>query len=86
MPDRIRKSLELVLVILGVGTGLTGMFGAFVLLPSRVEALERVNTRLVEREEKGREALIRLEERAKRIEDKLDLLAGHAAAERRNKP
>lgn len=63
MSDRIRKSFEMVAAVIGVAAGLAGMFGAFVLLPSRMEAAERQITRLNERDERNRELLVRLEER-----------------------
>ncbi len=53
----------MVAAVIGVAAGLAGMFGAFVLLPSRMEAAERQITRLNERDERNRELLVRLEER-----------------------
>jgi len=63
MPDHLRKQLELGGVLIGLVAGLTGLFGAFVLLPSRMDAAEKNLQRLSERSTADRELLVRIEER-----------------------
>lgn len=72
MPDRMRKGFEVMAVVLGLVTGLTGLFGAFVLLPSRVDAVEKQVTRLNERDEKSREMLVRIEERLIQVQAEIN--------------
>jgi hypothetical protein len=63
MPDRTRKLVEMAAASVALLAGLTGMFGAFVLLPSRMEAAERQIYRLNNNDERNREMLVRIEER-----------------------
>lgn len=72
MPDLIRKRIEVGLAVLGLAGGLTGMFGAFVLLPSRMEAAEKQIVRLNERDEKSREMLVRIEERLIQVQSEIN--------------
>lgn len=72
MSDRFRKSIEVGAATLGLIAGLTGLFGAFVLLPSRMEAAERQIGRLNERDEKSREMLVRIEERLIQVQSELN--------------
>lgn len=72
MSDRLRKSIEVSASIVAVLTGLVGMFGAFVLLPARMEAAERHIARLSEREEKQREMLVRIEERVIQVQAEIN--------------
>jgi len=85
MPDRLKTRIELAGLLLAIASGLVGMFGAFVILPYRVDAQEKTVSRLVETADQRREALIRLEENLKRIEQKLDALA-MSERERRKSP
>ena len=41
MSDRLHGGLQVGAAVLGLVAGVTGLFGAFVLLPSRMEAAER---------------------------------------------
>ena len=72
MSDRIRKSIEVGAAVLALMTGLGGMFGAFVLLPSRVDAMEKQIGRLNDRDEKHKEMLVRIEERLIQVQAELN--------------
>lgn len=72
MSDRLRKGIEGVAAAVALVAGLSGMFGAFVLLPSRVEGMERQVARLNERDEKAREMLVRIEERLIQVQTELN--------------
>ena len=71
MDASLRKQIELSAAALGLVAGLAGLFGAFVLLPSRMEAAERQIYRLNERDEKNREMLVRIEERLIQVQGEL---------------
>lgn len=72
MSEPIRKRIEVAAALLGLAGGLAGMFGAFVLLPSRMEAAEKQISRLNERDEKSREVLIRIEERVIHVQSEIN--------------
>jgi len=76
MPDRTRKVIEVAAAMVGLVAGLAGLFGAFVLLPSRMEAAERQILRLNDRDEKAREVLIRIEERLIRVDGQIQEMKG----------
>ena len=63
MSDRLCKQLEISAAALGLIAGLVGLFGAFVLLPSRMEAAEKQIKILTDRDATNREMLVRIEER-----------------------
>ena len=71
MPDPIRKQIEVGCAFVALAAGLTGLFGAFVLLPSRMEAAERNIAKLAERSDRDRELLVRIEERLVKIQEQL---------------
>ncbi len=72
MSERLRKSIEVGAAALGLIAGIVGLFGAFVLLPSRMEAAEKQIHRLNERDEKNREMLVRIEERLIQVQSELN--------------
>ena len=72
MNERLRKSIEVGAAALGLIAGIVGLFGAFVLLPSRMEAAEKQIHRLLERDEKHREMLVRIEERLIQVQSELN--------------
>lgn len=76
MPDRTRKAIEVAAAVVGLVAGLAGLFGAFVLLPSRMEAAEKQIIRLNDRDEKAREVLIRIEERLIRVDGQIQEMKG----------
>lgn len=76
MPDRTRKAIEVAAAVVGLVAGLAGLFGAFVLLPSRMEAAEKQILRLNDRDEKAREVLIRIEERLIRVDGQIQEMKG----------
>ena len=71
MDANLRKQIEISAAALGLVAGLIGLFGAFVLLPSRMEAAERQITRLNDRDEKSREMLVRIEERLIQVQSEI---------------
>jgi hypothetical protein len=71
MSDPIRKRLEVGCAVLALATGLSGLFGAFVLLPSRMETAEKNIAKLAERSDRDRELLVRIEERLVKIQEQL---------------
>ena len=71
MSDPIRKRLEVGCALLALATGLSGLFGAFVLLPSRMDAAESTIAKLAERSDRDRELLVRIEERLVKIQEQL---------------
>ena len=71
MDANLRKQIEISAAALGLVAGLIGLFGAFVLLPSRMEAAERQIARLNDRDEKSREMLVRIEERLIQVQGEL---------------
>ena len=72
MSERLSKSIEVGAAALGLIAGIVGLFGAFVLLPSRMEAAEKHIHRLNERDEKNREMLVRIEERLIQVQSELN--------------
>lgn len=71
MSERLHGGLRVGAAVLGLVAGLTGLFGAFVLLPSRMEAAERQIARLNDRDEKSREMLVRIEERLIQVQSEI---------------
>lgn len=71
MDANLRKQIEISAAALGLVAGLIGLFGAFVLLPSRMEAAERQIARLNDRDEKSREMLVRIEERLIQVQSEI---------------
>ena len=71
MDANLRKQIEISAAALGLVAGLIGLFGAFVLLPSRMEAAERQIARLNDRDEKSREMLVRIEERLIQVQGEI---------------
>ena len=71
MSDRLHGGLQVGAAMLGLVAGVTGLFGAFVLLPSRMEAAERQIARLNDRDEKSREMLVRIEERLIQVQGEI---------------
>jgi hypothetical protein len=63
MTESTSRYLEAAAASVALVAGLAGMFGAFVLLPSRMEAAERQIARLSANDERNRELLVRIEER-----------------------
>jgi len=63
MSDKSRKWVELVAVMAGLATGVAGMFGAFYLLPYRMDAVEMRVEKISQQRDTDRELLLRIEER-----------------------
>ena len=72
MPDRTRKFVEVAAATVALLAGLSGMFGAFVLLPSRMEAAEKQIIRLNTNDERSRELLVRIEERLIQVQSEMN--------------
>lgn len=71
MSDKTKKGLELLAVTLAVMTGFAGMFGAFVLLPYRMQAAEQSIQRLNANRADDKELLTRIEERLISVQNEL---------------
>lgn len=63
MGEKLRTKIEVVALIMGVVTGAGGMFGAFYLLPYRMNAVEIRVERMHAQHTTDRELLLRIEER-----------------------
>jgi hypothetical protein len=57
---------------IGIVSGLSGLFGAFVLLPYRIDAAEQEIKQLKTEARVDHELLVRIDERSKRIEERLE--------------
>jgi hypothetical protein len=85
MSDRIKKNVEFLALLVAIAGAVVGLFGAFVVLPTRVQALESQVEKLTARDQTRNDLLIRLEENGKRIEQKIDYMAAEVAAQRKGK-
>lgn len=75
MSDAVKLNLAKVGVTVGLLSGLAGLFGAWVVIPYRMDAAEQ-HIRQLSAEAKGdHEMLTRIDERTARIEKALDRLS-----------
>lgn len=72
MSEAIRKRLETWAVIVAILTGLVGFFGAFVILPYRMEAAEKAITTIQTERDVDRELLVRIDERGKQTDKRME--------------
>lgn len=72
MSDKTKKGLELLAVTLAVLTGMAGMFGAFILLPYRMQAAEYSIKQLMGNRIADKELLTRIEERLISVQKQLE--------------
>jgi hypothetical protein len=59
---------------IGIVSGLSGLFGAFVLLPYRIDAAEQEIRQIKTEARIDHELLVRIDERSKRIEERIEEL------------
>ncbi len=72
MSDQTKSALTRLGLAVGIVSGLSGLFGAFVLLPYRIDAAEQEIRQLKTEARIDHELLVRIDERSKRIEDRLE--------------
>lgn len=72
MSDKGRINLQLFGVIVAAATGITGLFGAFVILPYRVDAVENQARANAEKTAADHELLVRIEERLITVQKQLE--------------
>lgn len=72
--EKLKVRLELVVLVIAALAGLAGIFGAFVFLPQRVDDLEKRVEAVATGTRQDHETLIRIEERVKAVQEKVDLL------------
>ena len=72
MSDQTKSALTRLGLAVGIVSGLSGLFGAFVLLPYRIDAAEQEIKQLKTEARVDHELLVRIDERSKRIEDRLE--------------
>ena len=72
MSDTIRKRVEFWATLIGLCCGLSGMFGAFVILPYKVDALEKRETASEAMSKTDHELILRIDERLAAIQKTLE--------------
>jgi hypothetical protein len=72
MSDQTKSALTRLGLAVGIVSGLSGLFGAFVLLPYRIDAAEQEIKQLKTEARVDHELLVRIDERSKRIEERLE--------------
>ena len=74
MSDETKESLSRIGLAVGVLSGLTGLLGAFVLLPYRISAAEQEIRQVKIETRADHELLVRIDERNARMEKAIDEL------------
>jgi hypothetical protein len=72
MSDKLKSKIELAAVCIGFIGGLGGMFGAFYLLPYRMDAVEARVEKISSQRADDRELLLRIEERLIAVQHQLN--------------
>lgn len=75
MSETVKRRLEVMTLIIAVVSGLGAFFGAFVLLPYRMDAAEKAIVEVQGERKSDRELLVRVDERTARMERALDRMA-----------
>ena len=68
MSDETKESLSRIGLVVGVLSGISGLFGAFVLLPYRISAAEQEIRQLQTEARADHELLVRIDERTARTD------------------
>lgn len=74
MSDATKESLSRIGLVVGVVSGLSGLLGAFVLLPYRINAAESEIRQMKTEARADHELLVRIDERNERMEKAIDEL------------
>lgn len=75
MSDSNKRKLEMLALLVAVISGIGAFFGAFVLLPYRMQAAEKAIEAVQTERKTDRELLIRVDVRTERMEKALDRIA-----------
>ena len=75
MSDEVKLNLSRIAVGVGLLSGICSLFGAFVLLPYRVSAVEQMARQTQIETRADHELLVRIDERNARMEKQLEELA-----------
>lgn len=74
MSDKAKTNLQMFGLLVAVSTGITGLFGAFVILPYKVEAIEQQVKSNAEKTATDHELLVRIEERLITVQKQIERL------------
>lgn len=74
MSDETKESLSRIGLVVGLLSGITGLLGAFVLLPYRISAAEQEIRQVKIETRADHELLVRIDERNARMEKAIDEL------------
>ena len=74
MSDETKESLSRIGLVVGLLSGITGLLGAFVLLPYRISAAEQEIRQVKVETRADHELLVRIDERNARMEKAIDEL------------
>lgn len=72
MSEKAKMNLQVFGVVVAVATGITGLFGAFIILPYRVDAIEVQVRNNAEKVAADHELLVRIEERLITVQKQLE--------------
>lgn len=72
MSDRLKSSISVISMVVGITIGIFGFIQAYAVLPYRVDQNEKTIRTLTIESRDNRELLIRIEERVKDLQSKLD--------------
>jgi hypothetical protein len=71
MSEKLRTKVELLALLIAVLSGGSGLVGAFIVLPQRMDAMETRVEKISNQRESDRELLLRIEERGIAVQKEL---------------